>query len=168
MPVQDSLAVVASAFFAAGLESDALESALACIGSTGGHPWALGVSGVVLAATGRDSLGRAAVEQAVQANRNPCTLTLGGHVEMMAGRYADAAGLYRAAVSMAPASPALRIDLASALWNSGELAGSAEQYEAAAGLGAPLPPSGLSRLGWARVICSTSPLLDTPGRGGQF
>jgi hypothetical protein len=168
MPAQDSLAVVASALFASGLESEALECALSCVSSTGGHPWSLGVSAVVLAAAGRDSLGRAAAEQAVRANRNPCTLTLAGHAEVMAGRYADAACFYRAAVSIAPASPALRIDLASALWNSGELAGSAEQYEAAAGLGADLPPSGVSRLGWARVICVVSPLLDTPGRGGQF
>jgi hypothetical protein len=157
MPVQDSLAVVASAFFAAGLESDALEAAVSCVGATGGHPWALGVSGVVLAATGRDSLGRAAAERAVEANRNPCTLTLQGHVEVMAGRYADAAGFYRAALSMAPASTALRMDLASALWNSGDLAGSAEHYGIAADMGAPLPPSGLSRLGWARVLLGSSP-----------
>jgi tetratricopeptide (TPR) repeat protein len=166
MTAPESSAVEASALFAVGRGSEAVEKA-SLLGAQGvaARPWAVSAAALVLEASGEDPEAVALSDAALAASSNPFTLLSRGRIECMAGRYASAIPYLRRAAAMAPGAGSIRIDLASALWRTGSLEEAAVNYGDAGEYGAALPPSALARLGWAAVLSGTA--VDSPAGAGQ-
>lgn len=148
----DSLGYAAVCLHVAGLEEQAVLAAMACADAPGSRPWALAVSALVLECAGFGNEAAALSDSALALSVTPTTLWTRGLVEAFEGRHGTAAGYLERALRLSPGAGAIRLDLASCLWNAGDIAGAAVAYIEAAETGIPLPASARNRLGWAAVL----------------
>lgn len=148
----ESLAILSWAAFAAGdLQlADSAARAAGCLGPAA--PWSLSARAMLLASSGFIDEASSLADSALSLSRNPFTLYASGGVETVSGDPENAVALLEEASMMLPEWPEASIELASALWECGEIESSVSEYSRALSLGAELPPAGRQRLGWGSQI----------------
>jgi hypothetical protein len=147
-PPGDLSAARASALLACGLGDAAVDTARSLLGSgVSFSPWALAVSGGVLALSGFGDEAAVLADSALALSRNPCTLTVRGRIAAMAGDLETAVNLCSEALSVSPLLYETLLLRADCLWRLGEIPAAMADYHILHGVGY-LPEAMEARFQW--------------------
>jgi hypothetical protein len=148
----ESMTILSWAAFAVG-DLRLADSAAGAAGDPGpAAPWSISARATLLASSGFTDEATSLADSALSLSRNPFTLSAAGAVATLSGDPRNAAALLNEASTMLPEWREASIELASALWECGEIEASVSEYSRAASIGAVLPPAGRQRLDWGSRI----------------
>lgn len=147
-------AVYITALWVTGQQSEALETAEACMDSLPG--WGTAQCGMLYSLAGDPERALELAEQALEKRRGPVVLERAARINSQEGNLEIAAALCREALGLSPDFAGARLLLGNCLWETGMVTEAAIEYETIVLSGLELPEYALSRLEFAERLKETA------------